>query len=124
MLSPERLLRMVIEIIFVLLGLLVVWLGVTKHILFNRHSLMWLVLSIALIFWGIRGIYTKPGRKPPRPEDYTRAVSLALLGIVLLAISRVPFDWVGPLLAAAGFLLAGRGIIGTVILLRSPKTLG
>src|ERR1700742_1953540 len=112
MLSPERLLRMVIEIIFVLLGLLVVWLGVTKHILFDRHSLMWLILSIALIFWGIRSIYRKPGKKPPRPEDYTRAVSLALLGIVLLAISRVPFDWVGPLLAAAGFLLAARGIIG------------
>jgi hypothetical protein len=32
MLFPERLLRMVIEIIFVLLGLLVVWLGITKHI--------------------------------------------------------------------------------------------
>ena len=115
---------MVIEIIFVLLGLLVVWLGITKHILFNRHSLTWLVLSIALIFWGIRGIYAKPARKPPRPEDYTRAVSLALLGVVLLAISRVPFDWVGPLLAVAGFLLAGRGIIGTVILLRSPKCSG
>jgi hypothetical protein len=118
MLTPERLLRLFIEIIFVLLGLLVVWLGLTGHIFFDRHKLSWLILSLALMLWGARGLYSKPGRRPPGPEDYTRAVSLTLLGIVLLAISRVPFIWVGPLLAGAGVLLAGRGIIGSVILLR------
>ena len=110
MLTPERLLRLVIEIIFVLLGLLVVWLGLTRHIFFDRHKLPWLMLSVALILWGIRGIYKKPGSKPPQPEDYIRAVSLTVLGIVLLAISRVPFAWVGPLLACAGVVLAARGI--------------
>jgi hypothetical protein len=118
MLSPERLLRMVIEIVFVLLGLLVVWLGLTNHIFFDRHKLSWLILSVALILWGARGLHRKPGRRPPLPEDYTRAVSLTLLGVVLLAISPVPFGWVGPLLACAGVLLAARGIIGTVLLLR------
>jgi hypothetical protein len=118
MLTPERLLRLVIEIIFVLLGLLVVWLGLTRHIFFDRHKLSWLILSLALILWGLRGIYRKPGRKPPRAEDWTRAISLTLLGIVLLAISRVPFIWVGPLLACAGVLLAGRGIVGSMLLLR------
>ena len=118
MFTPERLLRLVIEIIFVLLGLLVVWLGLTGHIFFDRHKLPWLILSVALILWGIRGIYRKPGSKPPRPEDYTRAVSLTVLGVVLLAISRVPFAWVGPLLACAGVVLAARGIAGTVLLLR------
>jgi hypothetical protein len=112
---------MVIEIIFVLLGLLVVWLGVTGHIFFDRHKLSWLILSVALILWGVRGIYKKPGSRPPRPEDYTRAVSLTLLGIVLLAISRVPFSWVGPLLACAGLLLAARGFVDLVLLLR-PDT--
>src|SRR6202171_6852243 len=117
MLTPERLLRLVIEIIFVLLGLLVVWLGLTLHIFYDRHKLPWLVLSVALILWGIRGIYRKPGSKPP-PEDYVRAVSLTVLGIVLLAISRVPFTWVGPLLACAGVVLAARGIAGSMLLLR------
>src|ERR1700676_5131284 len=121
MLTPERLLRLVIEVIFVLLGLLVVWLGLTGHIFFDRHKLSWLILSVALILWGIRGIYSKPGRKPPEMQDYIRAVSLALLGIVLLAISRVPFSWVAPLLACAGLLLAARGILGSVLLLR-PST--
>jgi hypothetical protein len=119
MFTPERLLRLVIEIIFVLLGLLVVWLGLTGHIFFDRHRLPWLILSVALIVWGIRGIYRKPGSKPPQPEDYTRAVSLTVLGIVLLAISRVPFAWVGPLLACAGVVLSARGIVGTVLLLRA-----
>src|ERR1700676_1753136 len=109
MLTPERLLRLVIEIIFVLLGLLVGWLGLAGHIFFDPHKLPWLVLSVALILWGIRGIYRKPGSKPP-PEDYVRAVSLTVLGIVLLAISRVPFTWVGPLLAGAGGGPAARGI--------------
>ena len=118
MLTPDRLLRMFVEIIFVLLGLLVVWLGLTGHIFFDRHKLPWLILSVALILWGARGLYGKPGRKPLGLEDYTRAVSLTLLGIVLLAISRVPFSWVGPLLASAGLLLAARGIVGSVLLLR------
>jgi hypothetical protein len=118
MFTPERLLRLVIEIIFVLLGLLVVWLGLTGHIFFDRHKLPWLILSVAVILWGVRGIYRKSGSKPPQPEDYTRAVSLTVLGVVLLAISRVPFAWVGPLLACAGVVLAARGIAGTVLLLR------
>jgi hypothetical protein len=121
MFTPERLLRLVIEIIFVLLGLLVVWLGLTGQIFFDRHKLPWLILSVALILWGIRGIYRKPESKPPQPEDYTRGVSLTVLGIVLLAISRVPFAWVGPLLACAGVVLAARGIAGTVLLLRPAR---
>src|SRR6202011_3335657 len=116
MLTPERLLRLVIEIIFVLLGLLVVWLGLTGHIFFDRHKMPWLLLSVALILWGIRGIYRKPGSKPPPPEDYTRAVSLTVLGIVLLAISRAPFAWVGHLRACAGVHRAARGIARTVLL--------
>lgn len=110
-----------IEIIFVLLGLLVVWLGLTGHIFFNRHKLSWLILSVGLILWGLRALYRKPRSEPPRAEDYTRAVSLTLLGVVLLAISRVPFRWVGPLLAGAGLLLAARGMAGSVLLLR-PAT--
>jgi hypothetical protein len=36
----------------------------------------------------------------------------------MLAISRVPFLWVAPMLAAAGGLLALRGIIGCALVLR------
>jgi hypothetical protein len=43
---------------------------------------------------------------------------LTLLGLVMLAIARVPFLWVGPLLAFAGFVLIIRGLIGAALILR------
>ena len=117
MLSPERLLRLFIEVVFLLLGGLVVWLGLTGHIFFDRLGKFWLILSIVLIFWGLRAI-CKPERRWSRGENWTRGLTLTLLGVVLLAIARVPFSWVGPLLAAAGVLLVVRGILGSVLVLR------
>ena len=49
MLAPERLLRIVIEMVFVLLGALVVWLGVTGRIFFDRRTGPWMILSAARI---------------------------------------------------------------------------
>jgi hypothetical protein len=117
MLSPERLLRLFIEVLFLFLGGLVVWLGLTGHIFFDRRGRLWLVLSVVMIFWGLRALY-KPDRRWSRGENWTRGLSLTLLGIFMFAISRVPFAWVGPLLAASGFLLALRGILGSVLILR------
>jgi hypothetical protein len=118
-LTPDKSLRVSIEVIFILLGGLVVWLGLTGHIFFDRRRAGWLILSLAIIVWGIRSIY-RPGKYWSRAEDWTRGFSLMLLGSDLLAISRVPFAWVGPLLAVAGALLLLRGVAGTVLVFR-PK---
>jgi hypothetical protein len=117
MLTPQNLLRLVIEMIFVLLGGLVVWLGLTGQIFFDRRTVPWMILSIALILWGVRALY-KPAKWWSRWENWTRGLSLALLGIVMLAISRVPFLWVGRLFAVAGLLLVMRGLIGSFLVLR------
>jgi hypothetical protein len=117
MLTPQQLLRITIEIIFVLLGGLVVWLGLSEHILFDRRKPGWLLLSAALIVWGLRALY-RPGQWWSRKERWTRGLSLTLLGVVMLMISRVPFLWVGRLLAFAGVLLMLRGVIGSVLILR------
>jgi len=117
MLSPERLQRLLIEVIFVLLGVLVVWLGVRKRIFADRHSAAWLVLGVALILWGGRALYS-PGRWWTKWENWTRGLSLALLGALMLVIIRVPFLWVAPLLIICGTVLALRGIIQSVLLLR------
>ena len=117
MLTPQQVLRITIEIIFVLLGGLVVWLGLSEHILFDRRKPGWLLLSAALIVWGVRILY-KPGQWSSPMEQWTRGCSLTLLGVVMLAISRVPFPWVGELLAFAGGLLMLRGLIGAVLILR------
>ncbi len=117
MLTPQQVLRITVEIIFVLLGGLVVWLGLSEHILFDRRKPGWLLLSAALIVWGLRALY-KPGQWWSRKERWTRGLSLTLLGGVMLAISRVPFPWVGGLLAFAGALLMLRGLIGAALILR------
>ena len=98
MFSPQQMLRITIEIIFVLLGGLVVWLGLTGDILFDRRKPGWVVLSVAVILWGVRAL-SKPVRWWSRAEQWARGLSLTLLGLVMLAISRVPFRTVGPLLA-------------------------
>ena len=116
MLTPQRLLRIAIEIIFVLLGALVLWLGVSGYILFDRRKPGWLLLSAAIVIWGLRALY-KPGQWWSRWEHWTRGITLTLLGVVMLAMSRVPFLWVGRLLAVAGVLLMIRGLLGAVLIL-------
>ena len=49
MLAPDRILRVTIELIFILLGGLVAWLALRGRILVDRHGKMWLILSIVLI---------------------------------------------------------------------------
>jgi hypothetical protein len=115
MLSADRMLRVFIELCFVALGALVIWMGVTGHIRFDRRSLGWLAVSVIIVFWGARGLL-KPTKLLSRAENWTRGISLVLLGLLMLTITRVPFSWVGPLLAAAGTLLAVRGVAGAMLI--------
>jgi hypothetical protein len=118
MLTPQRALRLMIEVIFVLLGVLVVWLALAGRISDEqRHNISWLILSGALILWGLRALYG-PNQWWARWENWTRGLSLTLLGVVMLAISRVPFPWIAPLLATAGVLMVVRGILGAALVFR------
>ncbi len=117
MLTPDRLFRLVNEMIFVLLGGLLAWIGVSGRIFFDRRSLPWVAVSAALILWGLRALY-KPGAWQARGESWSRGVSLVLTGALMVAISRVPFAWVGPLLTAAGWLLVLRGLLGSALVFR------
>ena len=100
-----------------LLGGMVVWLGLSGQIFFDRRRFSWLILSIAVLLWGLWAFY-KSGSRAYRWEQWMRGISLTLLGIVMLAISRVSFDRVGRLLAVAGGLLAFRGVMGLFLTLR------
>ena len=117
MLRPEQLIRVVIELIFVLLGGLVVWLGLTNQIFFDRRTSAWMILSIALILWGVYA-FARPAPGWLRGERWTRGISLVLLGVVMLAITRVPFLMIGKLFAVAGVILALRGLVGMGLILR------
>jgi hypothetical protein len=119
MLTPDKMLRVVIEFIFMLLGGLVFWIGYTGHFMygFNPRSITWMLLGIALMALGARALY-QARKFWARTENLVRGLSLFLLGIAVLAISRVPFTWVGPLLAAGGVLLLLRGLAGSVLVFR------
>ena len=117
MLTPERLLRLTIELVFVLLGAMVVWLALGRGIYVDRHSVSWLLLSVVLILWGLRAL-CKPGQWWMRWENWTRGLSLALLGILMIVISRAPLMWVERLLACGGVLLMLRGVIGSALIFR------
>ena len=118
MLFSERLLRMIVEVIFVLLGGLVVWLGLTGHIFFDRRSIGWLAVSAIVLVWGLRGLF-KPSRVLSRGENWSRGIALTMLGLVMLVMTRVPFEWVGLLLAVAGAVLVVRGAVGTALVARA-----
>lgn len=117
MLSPARLTQLLTEFVFLLLGALVMWLAVNGRIYFDRHGVGWLVLSVALIAWGLVAL-AKPGRFWAKWQKWNRGGSLVLLGVVMLSISRVPFDWVVKLLAVGGLILVARGILGSLLILR------
>ncbi len=78
---------------------------------FDRHGTSWLVLSVALIAWGLLAL-AKPGQFWAKWQKWNRGGSLVLLGMVMLSISLVK------LLAAAGVILLARGILGSVLILR------
>jgi hypothetical protein len=121
MLTPERLQRLIVELIFVLLGALLAWLGAAgpaHGLTVDRRGIPWVVLSVALMLWGLRALY-RPGQWWLRWQNWTRGLSLALLGTLMLIITRVPFLWVAPMLAAAGGLLVLRGIIASALIFRT-----
>jgi hypothetical protein len=117
MLSPARLTQLLVEVIFLLLGVLVVWFGVTGHINFDRRSVLWLVISVGVAAWGLLAL-AKPGQWSTRWEKWNRGASLMLLGLLMLAITRVPFVWVGRLLALCGIVLIVRGALASVLILK------
>lgn len=117
MLSPARLTQLLTEFVFLLLGALVMWLAASGRIYFDRRGAGWLALSVALIAWGLLAL-AKPGQFWAKWQKWNRGGSLVLLGVVMLSISRVPFDWAVKLLAVAGLILIARGILGSFLILR------
>jgi hypothetical protein len=117
MLSPARLTQLMVELIFLLLGALVLWLGLVSRIYFDRRGIAWLIISVALVAWGLLAL-ARPGEWGARWQKWNRGAALALLGVIMLAISRVPFLWVGKLLAAGGLVLLIRGMVGSFLILK------
>jgi hypothetical protein len=120
MLRPANLFRMMTEMIFVLLGCVLIVLGVTKRFMFNPESPAWLGLGVVLIYWGARAWMktTRAARTYGRAVNRLGGVSLVLVGFMMLGLDFVEFRWVGTVLAITGAILALRGFAGAVLSLR------
>jgi hypothetical protein len=119
MLSPARLTQLTVELIFVMLGALVIWLGLRGQINFNPAGALWLAMSIGAIAWGALTL-ARPGLWPARWQKRNRGASMILLGLLMLAIGRVPFGMAGRFLAICGLVLILRGVLGSFLILRQP----
>lgn len=117
MLSPARLTQLLMEVIFILLGALVMWLGASGRIYFDRRGPAFLVLSLAVIAWGLMA-FARPIQRWNLWEKWNRGVSLLLLGIIMLAMTRTPFLWVPKLLVVVGLILVMRGLFASLMIFR------
>jgi uncharacterized membrane protein YbhN (UPF0104 family) len=125
MLSPANLFRMMSEFIFILLGGVLAWLGLSNGIYnppnINPRSPGWLGLGAALIYWGVRS-WVKTARAAKTSERMVARVggaSLVLVGCMMLSLVFLEFQWVGIALASAGVVLALRGFVSAVLSLRT-----
>jgi len=117
MLSPTRLIELMVEVVFLLLGTLVIWLELNGRISVERHGVAWLVISVVIVAWGLL-VLARPGDWKARWQKWNRGGSLLLLGIIMLVIMRAPFLWVGKLLAVAGVVMLIRGLLGSFLILK------
>jgi len=124
---PDRLFRMVNEIVFVLLGGFLMLFALTGRYLFFALSLtgprrtLWLALSVVVIFWGVRA--WRLARRIAAPSDRLvtniAAASLALTGLIMLSLVWAPFSLLGWLLIAAGAIFVLRGLVSAVLMARA-----
>ena len=119
--TPASLLRMTNEMIFVLLGGLLVWVGWSNRFMFDPRKPAWLGLGVILVYWGVRAWMKtrRAARTAERTAVRLGGASLAIVGLMMLSLVFVEFRWVGPLLALAGGILVLRGLVSAVLALRT-----
>lgn len=117
--TPAQLFRLLNEMVFVLLGALLVLMAVSGRYAVPGRSAMWIAAGALLIYWGVRA-WARPECDVPRWQSYVRATSLVLVGVMVLAITWLPFIYVAPLLGLAGGVLMLRGLVSAVFFARSP----
>ena len=119
--TPASLLRMTNEIIFVLLGGLLVWVGLSSRFMFDPRKPAWLGLGAVLVYWGARAWMKtrRAARTAERTAVRVGGASLAIVGLMMLGLVFVTFRWVGAMLALAGGILVLRGLAGAALSLRT-----
>ncbi len=121
MFNPANLFRMLTEILFVLLGGILVWVGLSSRFMFDPRKPAWLGLGAVLVYWGARAwLKTRhAARTAERTMVRVGGASLALVGLMMLSLVFVEFRWVGTVLAMAGGILILRGLVSAGLSIRT-----
>jgi hypothetical protein len=114
MATTNNLFRLLSEFIVLLLGALLILLAATGRIGLPARPGGVVALGAIFIFWGVRAA-TRPGARAARLETMIRCGSLALVGIVILAVPFVPARQAPQLFIVAGSVLVLRGALAAVI---------
>jgi hypothetical protein len=115
--TTAQLFRMLNEMVFVLLGGLLLLMAVSGYYAVPGRSLAWLVLGAVLIYWGLRA-WARPDRRVPRWQASLRGGSLVLVGVLMLGMAWLPFRYSAVLLGAAGAVLVLRGLANALFFAR------
>jgi len=117
--NPARLFGVFNELIFVLVGVMLLWVAMTgRYVGLNPRGIGWIVLSVVILVWGL---WTwRQGRRLATASMRLAAKiggsSLVLTGMIMTALAWAPFVWVNQLLAAAGTVFIVRGIVTAALL--------
>jgi hypothetical protein len=116
----NQLFRLTTEVVFVMVGCLLLWVGMTGRYLFDPRRPDWLLVSAVLVLWGL-GTWWR-GRKMTarawRAAGEIGGASLIVAGLLMMSLAWAPFRWVGYLLAVAGGVFVLRGLVTAVLVLR------
>jgi hypothetical protein len=117
--SPAALWKVANEVIFVLLGALLMLLAFSGRFGWNRKSEFWIALSALLFVIGVRACW-RAGRYATRWQHYVRGGSFVIVGLLMAVIALASEELTRPLLIAAGAALTLRGMVNAVLAFRTP----
>jgi len=121
MLQPLQLFRIMNEMLFVVVGALLLWVALAGRFFFDPRTRSWLILSVVLIVWGI--FTWRRARKVTSPRSRLAMKigggSITLVGLIMVSVAWVSFGLGTLLLSVAGGIFVLRGLASAAILARS-----
>ena len=116
--NAAKLFRLLNEFIVLLLGALLILLARSGRVGLPSRPAALVALGAFFVYWGLRA-WARPEAQVALLQSRIRAGSLALVGILILAIPLAPLRNAAELLGLAGGVLVLRGIHGMVLFVRS-----
>lgn len=108
------------EIVVLLLGGLLILLAATRVLALPSRPVLLIVLGAIFILWASRA-WASPAPNAGRFEAAVRSGSLAIVGVLLIAIPLLSLRHANLLLELAGAVLVIRGLVGAGLFLSSAK---